>query len=271
MGDPVDVLICIKNSEATILPTLYSIIYSDIPIKSFVIVDGNSRDKTLELIREFLLEEDKVFYIYQQGRMGYGDAINEALKIISTPIFASVDSDVIIPEDFYKTLSELIKIDGVIVASIYNIVTGNNGLREYYYYRAEKGKLQCSLGQSLINKEYVKDCLPLPENISGADTVLYRKAMGKGYKWVNTRISYSYTVRGLTEELKHLKWWGEGAYHIGNNPLRILLTFPYSILLGIWLSRRNIKCLYAVPLRMLFYTYGYFREMFRNIRFIDGV
>lgn len=265
MIDKVDVLMCTMNNEDTIEATLLSLFQSDTPINRIVVVDGNSIDNTIALITDYC-EVDKIPYIIiKQKSKGYGGALNEGAMSIKTKVFASIDSDTIIPVDFYKVLKPLIDIDKAILASLYNCVLGNAGLSEYYYWRSERNKMQYGLGACLINKEYMINCLPLKELISGADSALYKKAMLLGYKWILTRETYSYEWRDLSSELKHLYWWGKGAYEIGQSPIRVVASFPYSILLGVWLMRRNIRCFYAVPLRMLFYNLGYFNRELEDI------
>jgi glycosyltransferase len=70
------ITICFNN-EADIRPTLESVVNQTYPDIEYIIVDGASKDKTLEIVNEY---KDKIAKIISEPDRGLYDAINKGIK-----------------------------------------------------------------------------------------------------------------------------------------------------------------------------------------------
>ena len=78
------------NSEKTIEDAIKSIIgqtYKDI---EYIIIDGGSKDKTLEIINKY---QDKVSKVVSEKDRGLYDAINKGIKLATGEIIGNLNSD----------------------------------------------------------------------------------------------------------------------------------------------------------------------------------
>ena len=78
------------NNENTLYRCLSSIIQQDYPNIEIIIIDGYSKDRTLEIAREFT---DKIYF----DDIGYGSACQIGIERSTGSIVALFDSDIIIP------------------------------------------------------------------------------------------------------------------------------------------------------------------------------
>lgn len=82
------------NEEKTLRQTLEAIsLYQG--EKEIIISDGNSRDATLKIAKEFT---DKIFVYHGEKRQTIGQGRNDGAKLASGEILVFVDADVIIPD-----------------------------------------------------------------------------------------------------------------------------------------------------------------------------
>lgn len=82
------------NSEATIRDTLESVQAQTYPHIEHVIVDGGSRDETMNIIREF---QDKLGPIVSEADKGLYDAMNKGIRMATGDVIGILNSD-----DFYE-------------------------------------------------------------------------------------------------------------------------------------------------------------------------
>lgn len=78
------------NSESTLIDTLASLKNQDYNDIEYIVIDGASKDKTLDLIRE---NYDGVVKIVSEPDKGIYDALNKGIKIASGDIIGFLHSD----------------------------------------------------------------------------------------------------------------------------------------------------------------------------------
>ena len=83
------------NSAATIRDTITSVSNQDHPDIEYIIVDGNSKDNTLEVIKA---NESKISKWISEPDKGIYDAMNKAIKMTSGEVVGILNSD-----DFYHS------------------------------------------------------------------------------------------------------------------------------------------------------------------------
>lgn len=98
------------NSEKYIRKTLESVVAQDYPNIEYIVIDGGSKDGTLEIIRDF---RDKIAYFVSEKDRNMYDAINKGTRAATGEYIAILNSD-----DFYvasdvvsRIAAELEKLD----------------------------------------------------------------------------------------------------------------------------------------------------------------
>lgn len=150
---PVSVLTAAYNEEATIVPTIRSLLSMHFPRFELVVVNDGSTDGTLErLVGEFALIEVPAAYrrviptapiraVYRSLRYGNllvidkenggrSDALNAGLNTASYPLVCAIDADTMLDADAVLRVSRLFSEDATVVAVGGTIRPVNGGVVE---------------------------------------------------------------------------------------------------------------------------------------------
>jgi len=93
------------NSKKVVDKTLKGIVEQDFPLNrvELIIVDGGSKDNTLEIVKEFVLRYSKLFYdvkiVAHDRNYGVSKARNDGIKMGKGRYILVLDHDVIMPRD----------------------------------------------------------------------------------------------------------------------------------------------------------------------------
>ncbi len=91
------------NSASTIRDTIESVLAQDYPDVEYIIVDGASRDGTMDIVREY---EDRIATVISEPDKGIYDAMNKGIDAATGDVVGILNSD-----DFYvgeTSISQLI-------------------------------------------------------------------------------------------------------------------------------------------------------------------
>ena len=72
----ISIITVVKNDEESIEKTIKSVLNQNQPLE-YIIVDGNSSDSTLKVIKKY---EDKIHLIISENDTGLYDAMNKGIK-----------------------------------------------------------------------------------------------------------------------------------------------------------------------------------------------
>lgn len=100
----VSVITVCYNSEATIEDTIKSVVSQDYDNVEYILVDGVSKDNTLEIINKY---KDKISKIVSEKDNGIYDAINKGISIATGDLISVLNSD-----DFFannRVISKVVK------------------------------------------------------------------------------------------------------------------------------------------------------------------
>lgn len=102
----VSIITVCYNSEKTIEKTIKSILSQSYKNYEYIIIDGSSTDKTLEIIKNYEKYFTRNFMYISEKDQGIYDAMNKGIKKASGDIIAILNSD-----DYYlpDTLKEVVK------------------------------------------------------------------------------------------------------------------------------------------------------------------
>lgn len=94
----VDIVVLTKDSDRRLRECLESV-YANVPVNRLIVVDGYSTDKTLEILSEFEKKHGNVLVIQDKGTRA--TARRKGLRLVVTPWFMFVDSDVVLCKDWF--------------------------------------------------------------------------------------------------------------------------------------------------------------------------
>ena len=78
------------NSEKTIEETILSVISQDYDHLEYIIIDGNSRDRTLEIVEKY---RNMISIVVSEPDGGISDAFNKGIKLATGEIIGIINSD----------------------------------------------------------------------------------------------------------------------------------------------------------------------------------
>jgi glycosyltransferase involved in cell wall biosynthesis len=131
----IDVAIITKNSEKYLRECLDSI-YRNITVHHLLIVDGHSRDATLQIAQAY----PRCKVIFDRGTRA--TARQRTLEMVDTPLFAFVDSDVVLGRDWFGEMMKVIdEQTGGAWGAVHRL--GKEGIREkarqrFYRFSADR-------------------------------------------------------------------------------------------------------------------------------------
>jgi len=197
----VTVGIPIYNEEKNIKRLLYSLAFQDIRIKSTVLINDGSTDKTLEILKKIknnnnIKKRLKIYIIDLKENKGKNNALNLIFTHAQSDCLILLDSDVYFSKN--DTLKRLLKCfngnDVGLVCGWYNIEV----LRPFYIigraYRFSGNFLEKmdptlnniygATGAIMVLPKDVYKNLILPENITRDDAYIYLHVLSLGKKFV---------------------------------------------------------------------------------------
>src|SRR5512136_2765207 len=113
--DPIDVILLTKNSEQVLEGCLRSI-YRNVPVERLIVVDNNSVDNTMDILRRFDERYHNVIILHDSGNRA--TARQKGIAKVGTEWFMFVDSDVILCKDWYRKALSYVNSD---VGSVWGI------------------------------------------------------------------------------------------------------------------------------------------------------
>ena len=107
MGFKVSIITAVYNNCDTISQAIESVLYQDYPDIEYIIIDGNSTDGTVEIIRRY---EGKITNWISEPDKGIYYAMNKGLKLATGDIVGILNSD-----DFYRDATIISKVVKVFI------------------------------------------------------------------------------------------------------------------------------------------------------------
>ncbi len=93
MSLKISVITVCFNSSATIRDTIESVLAQDYPSIEYIIVDGASKDRTMDIVREY---GDRIDVVISEPDKGIYDAMNKGIRAATGDVVGLLNSD-----DFY--------------------------------------------------------------------------------------------------------------------------------------------------------------------------
>jgi glycosyltransferase involved in cell wall biosynthesis len=179
----VDVVLLTKDSDR-ILSRCVDSIYRNVPVANLLVVDGYSKDKTLEIIEGFSKKYHNVKVIMDKGTRA--TARQKGIENVTAAWFMFVDSDVVLCNDWYKKAQKYIQPDVGAVWGIEVWSTISNPKTMKFFLTATRRIFEVRGGthDTLIRTSLVKD-IKIPENLHVFEDAFIKDWISeKGYRVV---------------------------------------------------------------------------------------
>jgi len=134
MGCPkVTIITVCYNSEATLRDTIESVLSQDYPNIEYVVIDGASSDRTLQILADY---RDRIDVVISEPDRGIYDAMNKGIRLASGEFIGMLNSD-----DFYidrRVISDLVcaaqaaNVEAVFADLVYVDPVDTTRVRRYY-------------------------------------------------------------------------------------------------------------------------------------------
>jgi glycosyltransferase involved in cell wall biosynthesis len=178
---PIDVVILTKNSEQVLEKCIMSI-YTNVPVRKLIVVDGYSKDRTLEILQTFNERYGNVEVIHGNGTRAR--ARQKGIENVQTDWFMFVDSDVVLCKDWFKKAIEYVdeSVGAVWGIEIWSVVQKTSALRMFLWITRKIFEIRGGTHDTLIRFKAVED-IKIPKSLHVfEDAYIKEWITKKGYK-----------------------------------------------------------------------------------------
>jgi len=189
----VDVVILTKNSIEPCLRQCLLSAKKNIPINRFIVIDGGSTDKTIEVVKEIFPEA----YVIYDKKGNRATSRQKAIEIVETKWFVFLDSDVILNDNWMKHAVSLIRDDvGAVqgrigpraITEADEFEKAMSKLRKFYkskHFTKPDATEIITAGDVLIRTDLVKD-INIPNYLHiYEDRYIKNWILKKNYAWIH--------------------------------------------------------------------------------------
>ncbi len=285
--------VCVRNCESTIKESLCSILSQDFPheMLKIIVVDGNSKDRTMPIVKDFLSRTDIQFLILSDNGKGLGKARSMVVDNASGKYIVWVDGDVVLPSNYISEQIKFMEQNGKV-----GIVEGKFGIY--------KGKNLCALLESLSCNADAKTNVGMkavPAIVAAAGSSFRLDALKQvgnfdsNIKGAGEDVEIAFRIKSagwllaINQEVLHRNrerwkdlweeyfWWGYGGHYVSRKFPRSLLLWrefpPVALAFGILHAFRafkitHLKACFLLPLHHVFTATAWFTGFVKS--HIDG-
>src|SRR3972149_3143590 len=105
------VCITVLNEEGSIATLLDSLLTQTEKPDEIIIVDGGSKDRTVEIVRHYQKKDKRIKFLVEHGSVAHGR--NTSIEISRNPIIASIDAGCLARRDWLEKITEPFKHENV--------------------------------------------------------------------------------------------------------------------------------------------------------------
>jgi glycosyltransferase involved in cell wall biosynthesis len=221
--------LCVKNSETTVEETVKSLISQDFPHESMelIVVDGESKDKTLSIIQNSLLASDIQAKMYNDQGKGLGPARQIVADNASGRYIVWVDGDVVLPKNYVQKQVEFMDRNPRVGAAQGNwgisetksFVGALENLSELEHKHEYRNLHAIGTIRGIYRVKAIKQAGGFDKCIKGAseDLDLSHRIWKNGWLLAKSQVTLYHRFRETWSDLwKEYSWWGYGDHYISH-------------------------------------------------------
>jgi glycosyltransferase involved in cell wall biosynthesis len=277
--------ICVKNGEATIGKCIDSVLDQDYPhqLMEIVVVDGQSKDRTISILREKLEKTDICEKILSDNGQGLGAARNLVCMESRSKYVLWIDGDITIPREHVKEQIAFMEKNprigaakasygfsytGNVVADIENLRT----LKPLLVGRGTKSSNLAGTGAAIFRLEALEQAGYFDERIKGAgeDIDMAVRISLHGWNLSTSPAKFYETFRETWRALwREYYWWGYGMHYVASKHNGVVVFWAYFppilFLKGVFQALAAFKL--TRKIRLLIYP---FHAFYKTTAWISG-
>jgi len=183
MDGSVDVVLLTKDSERVLTQCVESI-YRNVPVTQLIIVDGFSKDRTIEILQGFNERYHNVKILFDKGNRA--TARQKGIDNVTAEWFMFVDSDVVLCRDWFKKAQKYIQNDvgAVWGIEVWSTITKPETLQMFLVTTRKIFEVRGGTHDTLIRTSLIKDIKIPGELHVFEDAYIKDWLTDKGYKVV---------------------------------------------------------------------------------------
>jgi glycosyltransferase involved in cell wall biosynthesis len=276
--------LCVKNTEKTIQRTMKSILEQDYPhrLMELIVVDGQSKDSTVRIIREYLSRGDLKSRFLSENK-GLGFARQMVVDHALGEFVVWVDGDVVLRRDYVKKqVGFLERNPNVgIGRAIYGIWTKSGPVAYLenipFVVESMRAHEQAPLGicgteGAIYRTAAIKQAKGFDTDITGAaeDVDLARRILAIGWSAsITDAIFYELCRESWKDLWVEYAWWGYGAHYGFHKVREASMLFKLSPLGGLLAGFLRFPSAYRLTRRSLMLLLP-FHYAFKRFAFCYG-
>ena len=291
----ISVCITVFNEEGSISSLLKSLLSQTKKPSEIVIVDGGSKDKTVQIIRHFQKKNRKIKLLIEKGSIAHGR--NTSIEIAKYPIIATTDAGCIAKKDWLEKIIEPFKHKSVgLVAGFYKMTSSNSMQKAMNMFHGitpskfDPTSFLPSNRSVAFRKEVWESVGGYSEKLerAGEDTLFYYKVVKMGVKIARVKEaivewseSSEFTFKDSVKKFYHYAkgdaqagiWW-HPTQQLASHNIKISLIFIRYLfgLIVLILALSNPLLWSIVTLGLLLYIFWAFRKVYiETSDFIAGL
>jgi len=259
----VDVVLLTKNSVQPCLKDCLESLRQNVPVNRLIVVDGNSRDGTLDLVKQY----EQYFPIEVTfDKSGRAKAREIGINLVKTDWFLFLDSDVILCDNWFKKASKHIQegVGGIWGAALqrsqtdlarYKAMSRLYGKDELWI-AVKAGRKRGLTHDTLIRTEAIKGIrIPVWLHVL-EDHYIRQHIESKGYKWLSIPEAYCLHFAQGQERARDyylFGWCGKKIGFLKTKDILMYLIYGFPKSAWIYLNSRNIQAM-KTQLSVYIYT-----------------
>jgi len=163
MVGSVDVVLLTKNSDRKLKECLKSV-YQNVPVARLIVVDGYSKDKTLDIVNRFNEKYHNVKIIMDKGNRA--TARQKGIENVTTDWFLFVDSDVVLCDDWFTKAQQCIdaKVGAVWGTEVWSTIENPATMKLFLLITRKIFEVRGGTHDTLVRTELVKD-IQIPKQL----------------------------------------------------------------------------------------------------------
>jgi glycosyltransferase involved in cell wall biosynthesis len=127
-NNTLDIITISLNSGETILRTIESVRRNRLSVNSYIVIDGGSTDKTLQILNE---NKDVIDILISEKDCGISDAFNKGINLSTAEYILLLNSDDYIFEDSLTTIMNNERFEADLVCTIMMMSNETHGLNHF--------------------------------------------------------------------------------------------------------------------------------------------